>query len=324
MTLIDASATIDPEIVEGILEDGRFTLGERGPEPTLELLATMRAQPPRVPYDPIPPAGVVREERRVPGPPGAPEVPIRIYRPERPSSPALPAIVWMHGGGLVAGDWDQDQPILDELVSHAGCIGISVDYRLAPETPFPGPVDDCWAVLRHVHDAADELGVDRARLAVGGGSAGANLAAALALRARDEDIPLVHQHLVYPMLDDRQITESSRWDLLVVWPREMNAFAWRCYLGDRYGTDDVPAYAAPARARDLSGLAPAYIHVGGLDGFLHEDVDYAQRLTAAGVPVELHVFPNAPHGFEMVAPKARVSRTAHALHLAALTRVLTA
>src|SRR5690606_11143888 len=128
--------------------------------------------------------------------------------------------------------------------ARTGCVAVSVDYRLAPETPFPGPVDDCYAVLEHVRDAAGELGVDPARLAIGGSSAGAGLAAACALRARDEGLALVHQHLIYPMLDDRQRTPSSRWDLLVVWSREMNAFAWRCYLGDRYGTDDVPAYAA--------------------------------------------------------------------------------
>jgi acetyl esterase/lipase len=144
------------------------------------------------------------------------------------------------------------------------------------------------------------------------------------LRARDEGLALVHQHLIYPMLDDRQATPSSHWDLLAVWPRELNAFAWRCYLGDRHGGDDVPAYAAPARAVDLARLAPAYLHVGGLDGFLHEDVDYAARLLAAGVSVELHVLPRVPHGFESVAPAAAVSVAANALSDAALARVLSA
>jgi acetyl esterase/lipase len=158
---------------------------------------------------------------------------------------------------------------------------------------------------------------------VGGFSAGAGLAAACALRARDAGIPLVHQHLVYPMLDDRQATPSSRWDMLAIWSREMNAFAWRCYLGELSGSDRVPAYAAPARAEDLTGLAPAYIHVGSLDGFLHENVEYAARLAAADVPTELHVFPLVPHAFDVVAPDAPVTRTANALSESALARVLT-
>jgi acetyl esterase/lipase len=320
---MDASLDIDPEIVAGMLADGRFPIGEPGPPPTLDLVAIMRAAPPKEPYDPTPPAGVVREERRIPGAPGAPDVAVRVYRAAAAQAQPVPAIVWMHGGGLMLGSYDLDQPFLDALVASTGCVAVSVDYRLAPETPFPGPADDCFAALAWLRDAAGELGVDPQRLAIGGASAGACLAAACALRARDEGLALVHQHLIYPMLDDRQITPSSGWDLLAVWPRELNAFAWQAYLGDRYGTDDVPAYAAPARARDLTGLAPAYLHVGGLDGFLHEDLDYAARLLAAGVPVELHVLPRAPHGFDMVAPDATVTTTANALSGAALTRVLT-
>jgi acetyl esterase/lipase len=310
--IADASAPIDPEVVAGMLADGRFALGERGPLPTLDLLATMRETPP----------GVSREERRIPGPAGAPDVPVRIYRRAERTAHDVPGIVWMHGGGYVLGSYDLDQPFLDALVAATGCVAVSVEYRLAPETPFPGPVDDCFAALEHVRDAAGELGVDAARLAVGGASAGAGLAAACALRARDEGLALVHQHLIYPMIDDRQATPSSRWDLLAVWSREMNAFAWQCYLGDLYGTDDVPAYAAPARAQDLARLAPAYVHVGGLDGFLHEDVDYAARLLAAGVSTELHVLPLVPHGFDQVAPEAAVTATANALSDAALARVL--
>jgi acetyl esterase/lipase len=307
---------MDPEVVAGILEDGRFAIGERGPDPTLELLAEMRALPPKQPYDPTPPPGVAREERAMAG------VPVRVYRPaERPDG-AVAAIVWMHGGGLMLGTHDMDQPLLDGLVAATGCVAVSVEYRLAPEVAFPGPVDDCYAVLEVVRDTAAELGVDPARIAVGGASAGAGLAAACALRARDEGLALVHQHLIYPMLDDRQVTASSQWDLLAIWSREMNAFAWQCYLGPLHGGDDVPAYAAPARAEDLSGVAPAYIHVGGLDGFVHEDVDYAARLLAAGVSVELHVLPDVPHGFDMVAPEATVTRTANALSDAALARVL--
>jgi acetyl esterase/lipase len=200
---MDASATIDPEVVAGILADGRFAVGERGPEPTLELLAAMRAMPPKVPYDPVPPPGVVREERLVDG------VPIRIYRRAERAAHAVPGVVWIHGGGCILGSYDMDQPFLDALVAATGCVAVSVEYRLAPETPFPGPVDDCYAALEHLRDAAAQLGVDAARLVVGGTSAGACLAAACALRARDEGLALIHQHLIYPMLDDRQATVSS-------------------------------------------------------------------------------------------------------------------
>lgn len=310
---------MDPEVVAGIFADGRFTLGERGPEPTLELLAEMRATPPKEPYDPVPPAGVVREERLVSG---TPDVRVRIYRRAERATGDVAAIVWMHGGGLIAGSYDWDQPFLDALVLATGCVAVSVDYRLAPETPFPGALDDVFTVLEYVAGAAASLGVDPARLAVGGSSAGAGLAAACALRARDAGLPLVHQHLLYPMLDDRQVTASSQWDLLAIWPRELNAFAWRQYLGPLAGRDDLPAYAAPARAGDLAGVAPAYIHVGGLDGFVGENVEYAARLLAAGVSVELHVFPCVPHGFDLVAPEAAVTRRSTALSDAALARVL--
>ncbi|HEX5583009.1 alpha/beta hydrolase [Gaiella sp.] len=318
--MIDASVGIDPEIVAA-MEAAGMPPGIEGPPPSLELLEEMRAQPPRVPFDPAPAPGVHREERRVPGAAGTPDVPIRIHRPAEPVAAAA-GIVWLHGGGLVLASYDADAAFLDRLVAATGCVAVSVDYRLAPETPYPGAIDDAFGGLAFLHESADELGVDAARLVVGGFSAGGGLAAACALRARDEGIRLVHQHLIYAMLDDRQSTPSSRWDMLAGWPRELNTFAWRCYLGELYGTDDVPAYAAPARADDLVGLAPAYIHVGGLDGFVHENLDYASRLIDAGVPTELHVFPGAPHGFDFFAPEAALSINANAVSEAALSRVL--
>jgi acetyl esterase/lipase len=318
---MDATAHIDPEVFAAMLADGVVPTGDE-PAPSLELLETMRAEPLRIPYDPVPPPGVQRKELTVPGLDGAPDVPIRIYRRVGREVGDAAGLLWLHGGGYVLGTYDVDAPFLDPLVLATGCVAVSVEYRLAPETPYPGPVDDCFAALTFLSEHAEELGVDASRLAVGGFSAGAGLAAACALRARDQGLPLVHQHLVYPMLDDRQTTPSSLWEMLAVWPREMNAFAWRCYLGDLYGRDDVPALAAPARAGDLTGLAPAYMHVGTLDGFLHENVDYAARLIAAGVPTELHVFPLVPHAFEHVAPEASISRTANALSEAALVRVL--
>jgi acetyl esterase/lipase len=320
---LNASAQIDPEVVEAMVADG-MPPGIAGPPPSFELLETMRSQPLRIPYDARPAPGVRREELSIAAPEGAPDVAIRVYRSASGAAADAPGIVWLHGGGLVLGSYDMDAPFLDTLVARTGCVAVSVDYRLAPETPYPGALDDCFAALAFVYDHAGDLGVDGLRLAVGGFSAGAGLAAACALLARERGVPLVHQHLVYPMLDDRQTTPSSRWEMLAVWSREMNTFAWQCYLGELYGTDDVPAFAAPARADDLTGLAPAYVHVGSLDGFLHENIDYAARLISAGVPTELHVFPMVPHGFEHVAPEATITKTANALSEATLARVLAA
>ena len=179
---------------------------------------------------------------------------------------------------------------------------MSVQYRLAPETPYPGPLDDCYAGLAWVHQHADELGVDPDRIGIGGQSAGGGLAAGLALLARDRgEVPVAFQLLIYPMLDDRQITPSSGWPD-PIWPPSANTYGWTAYLGDRKGGPDVEPYAAPARATDLAGLPPTLIAVGAIDGFSDEDIDYAVRLRHAGVPVDLHVYAGAPHGFEGLAP----------------------
>ena len=162
---------------------------------------------------------------------------------------------------------------------------MSVDYRLAPETPYPGPLEDCYRGLVWTYEHADELGIDPERIGIMGVSAGGGLAAALALLARDRgEVPVAFQLLDSPMLDDRQRTPSSRQDGLAVWSRGSNTFGWKSYLGDLYGRDDVPATAAPARATDLSGLPPAFVSVGAVDGFRDEDIDYALRLNQAGVP----------------------------------------
>lgn len=319
--MVDASTQIDPEVAEAMVADGLAPTAA-GPPPSLELLETMRSQPPRIPYDDRPAPDVYREAFNVPGPDGAPDVAIRIYRRTSRAAGRVPGIVWLHGGGYVLGSYDMDAPFLDALVARTGCVAVSVEYRLAPETPYPGPLEDCFAALAFLYGCAHELEVDASRLAVGGFSAGAGLAAACALLARDRGVPLVHQHLIYPMLDHRQTTPSSRWDNLALWSREMNAFAWRCYLGDLFDGESVPGYASPSRAGDLTGLAPAYIHVGSLDGFLHENIDFAARLISAGVPTELHVLPMVPHGFDQVAPEATVTKTANALSQAALARVL--
>jgi acetyl esterase/lipase len=176
------------------------------------------------------------------------------------------------------------------------CIGVSVDYRLAPETPYPGPLEDCYAGLRCTFEHADRLGIDAGRIGVIGSSAGGGLAASLAILARDRgELPLAFQVLECPMIDDRQITSSSRRAGLPIWSREENEYGWRSYLGELYG-GDVGPYAAAARADDLAGLPPTIVVVGTADGFRDEDIDYAVRLNQAGVPTDLHVLAGVPHG----------------------------
>jgi acetyl esterase/lipase len=225
---------------------------------------------------------------------------VRVHRPKGVDA-TLPCIYSVHGGGYVLGSYEMDDVRFDDYVPRFPCVGVSVEYRLAPETPYPGPLDDCYAGLVWTFDHADEFGIDRTRIGVFGASAGGGLSAAVALLARDRgEVSLAFQLLECPMLDDRQITPSSRHDGLPMWSRESNAFGWRSYLGDRYG-GDVPAYAAPSRATELAGLPPALVIVGGADGFRDEDIDYALRLNQAGVPAELHVLPGGPHGVQFFA-----------------------
>ena len=175
--------------------------------------------------------------------------------------------------------------------------------------PYPAPLEDCYAGLTWVHQHASELDIDTGHLGIGGASSGAGLAAGLALLTRDRGrIPLAFQLLIYPMIDDRQVTSSSQWEV-PVWPPSANALGWSAYLGEAYG-GDVPMYAAAARATDLTNLPPALVVVGGVDGFVDEDVDFARRLNAAGIPTELHMYPGAVHGFDGMAATAAVAQRA--------------
>ena len=185
---------------------------------------------------------------------------------------------------------------------NTGCVILSTNYRLAPEAPFPAPVEDCYASLKWLVENSENLGIDKSHIAIGGGSAGGGLAAGLVIMTRDRgEIDIAFQLLIYPMLDDRNITPSS-YNITDkrTWDREKNIYAWKAYLGDSAKDGNVSPYAAAARAEDLSGLPPAYIAVGELDLFLDESIEYAQRLLQAGVRTELHVYPGATHGFDSV------------------------
>jgi acetyl esterase/lipase len=262
--------------------------------PTMDAqhMAQMRTSPlPR----PALSEAVERTDHVVPGDPG---VAIRVHRPQGVGD-ALPCLYTMHGGGYVVGSYAMDDARFDVMCPRLQIAGVSLDYRLAPDTPYPGSLEDCYRGLVWVHQHAEEIGIDPAHIGVGGTSAGGGLAAALALLARDRgEVPVAFQLLDCPMIDDRQITHSSRLDGLPVWSRESNTYGWRSYLGDQYGAPDLPYTAAAARCHDLSGLPPTFVSVGAVDGFLDEDVDYAMRLNHAGVPTELHVYPGACHGYQ--------------------------
>ncbi len=269
------------------------------------------------------PPGVTVEDHVAPGADGGPEVPVRLYRPKSAPTPTA-AFYWIHGGGMVGGTVASTDGYCAWIAEELGILVASVDYRLAPEHPYPAPLDDCEAGLRWLDQQADDLGVDRTRVGLGGGSAGAGLAAGLALLARDRgEIALAYQHLVYPMLDDRNETASSHAILdSRVWNRTCNHVGWNAYLGGLAGSSDVEVYAAPARATDVSGLPPTYICVGTLDLFLDEDIEYVRRLLAAGVPTELHVHPGAFHGSPGTVPGSALSRRWRQDELASIRRAL--
>ena len=226
---------------------------------------------------------------------------VRVHRSVGQEGTA-PCVYSIHGGGYILGSYDMDDAKFDRWCPEYGIVGVSVEYRLSPETAYPGPLEDCYAGLKWTFDNAAEIGIDPNKIGITGVSAGGGLCAALALLARDRgEVPLQFQLLDCPMIDDRQITPSSQLDDLLIWNKNSNAFGWQSYLGGLYGADDVPYTAAPARAGDLSGLPEAYVCVGGADGFRDEDITYAMRLYGAGVPTELHVYPGAPHGVALFA-----------------------
>ena len=269
------------------------------------------------------PAGVSLEDRFAPGAEGAPDVPVRLYRPANLATNG-PALYWIHGGGMVMGSVEMNDAYCAGIADRLNVLVASVEYRLAPEHPFPAPLDDCYAGLVWFAGSAGELGIDRERIVIGGASAGGGLAAGLALLARDRgQVRPSFQLLVYPMLDDRNVTNSSHTITDArLWNRDANLVGWNAYLAGAAGSDGVSHYAAPARATDLRGLPPAYINVGTLDLFVDEDIAYAQALIAAEVPVELHVYPGVFHGSPNLVAAAPVSVRWAADEMAALERAL--
>jgi acetyl esterase/lipase len=267
----------------------------------------------------------VRQEL-VPGPPGAPPVKVLVINADGVDR-LRPAVLFMHGGGYIGGSVGRELFRMQDAARALDCVVVSVDYRVAPETPFPGPRDDCYAALEWLRDNAESLGVEGSRIALLGESAGGGLAAQLSLLARDRgDVSILAQVLVYPMLDDRTDTADTVPAHIgtFVWTRASNRFGWKCYLGAEPGGAHVPPGAVPARERDLTGLPPTWIGVGGLDLFVTENIAFAERLMRAGVSTELRVVPGAYHGFNRSAPDAAVSKSFDAGWTEALARYFAA
>ena len=262
---------------------------------------------------------VTIEERHIPGPEG--DIGVVIYQPPTPAPRG--ALLWIHGGGYIVGSGRND-PHGIGFAEHAGCTVVSVDYRLAPESPHPAAISDCFGALGWLAENTGALGVDPSRIAIGGASAGGGLTAALALYNRDHGGPdLAFQLLIYPMIDDRHDTPSGHEiRRQTVWNRELSLKAWKMYLGAEYGSDSVSPYAAAARASDLGGLPPALVTVGMLDLFRDENIKYAQRLMAAGVPTALQVYPGMYHGAEMSVMDAAVSKRMRTAYRDALRRAI--
>lgn len=295
----DPYSLVDPEFLPALKQFPASDL-------SAELVHKFR-QSPAMP--PLPDPAPQPVERHIPGPPGAPEVRLWVVDPA-PSETSKPVLLHMHGGGFMMPDpWLL--PRLQGIATDCHCVVVSVDYRLAPETRYPGSLEDNYAALKWVHAHAAELGVDRSRIAVGGESAGGGHAASLAIHARDRnEVAIVFQLLIYPGLDDR--TGSTRPAPPAVghfmWNASANRLAWSSLLGVPAGSSRVRAAAVPARVASVAGLPPAWIGVGSLDLFVEEDMEYARRLVHAGVATELQVVPGAFHGFDLVVPDAEASK----------------
>ncbi|WP_421858639.1 alpha/beta hydrolase [Oricola sp.] len=230
---------------------------------------------------------------------------VYVYRPSAPKADPAPAILYIHGGGYVVGTAGQMHGYCHDMADKSGAVVVSVEYRLAPDTPFPGPLEDCHDALSWTHARAADLGIDPDRISIMGHSAGGGLCAALALYARDRgEMPVRAQFPIYPMLDHRTATTAAPVNNLAtgefVWGRQTNRYGWASYRGG-YGLDDARiGHFSPTHAAALAGLPPAFMIVGALDLFLEEDADYALRLTRERVPVEFIIYPGAIHGFDNV------------------------
>ncbi|KAJ5935084.1 hypothetical protein N7466_004631 [Penicillium verhagenii] len=279
--------------------------------PALHDIATRRAMTAAmtIPLPPIPDSleRLVHHVQRADGY----EVTVLHFRQRRQAgAEGDPAILHIHGGGYFSLSAEQCSVPHIKTVSSTGVQILTVDYRLAPEHPYPTPLNDCWTVLKWLHANTSQLGINPSRIAVMGESAGGGLAAALTLMARDKALspPIAKQILVYPMLDDR--TNTNHAGQLTFWDEVDNKTGWTAYVGPDAGSENVDAYAAPARVESVEDLPPLYLDCGQLDIFVHEGLEYVRRFVAANIPTECHLYPGVPHGFEAFAPSISLTKQA--------------
>jgi acetyl esterase/lipase len=296
---------LDPEIGRQWEGVRRLLYGPEGPRLHAGNLAAAREARQRLGRTLAALPGVHHRDIQVPTASGSVTLAVFTYGEV---SPDAPLVYWIHGGGMVLGDRFGVEETYPFMVA-TGAVVVSPEYRLAPEWPAPAPLDDCYDGLMYVLQHPHEVGVTSPRVVLGGTSAGGGLAAAAALRCRDESGPaLMGLFLNCPMLDDRMTSDSSRqFDNSILWTRAMNEFGWQSLLGEKWMTEAITSYDAPARAESLANLPPTFIEVGSADLFRDEDVHFAQRIWSAGGDAELHVWPGAIHGFDVIAPKAAVS-----------------
>lgn len=302
-------ALIDPELRELLIpiKAQLEAIGIKGFN--TETIALMRQLMSR--GEDLPAGEPLVEKRFVPGINGAPDICVFVIGAAEQTGKSRPAILHMHGGGYVIGNAISALPRFQQLARDNDCVIVSVEYRLAPETPFPGSLDDNYAALQWLHTNAQALGVDRTRISVMGESAGGGHAAMLAIAARDRgEIRLHHQILIYPMLDDRSgnVTPNKPWVGQHIWTAQDNHFGWSSLLGVPAGSASVPVGSVPARVENLKGLPTAFIAVGSLDLFVDEDIEYARRLLDAGVPTDLVVVAGAFHGFDGLAQQSAIAQ----------------
>lgn len=251
---------------------------------------------------------VTIETLEIPRPPGSP-LSVRVFRPENPPA-ASSCLMWFHPGGQVLGTANDEDGYLAGIAAQIGCVVASVDYRLAPENPAPAAAEDGYLAYHHLVEHARDLGLNPEAVGIAGASGGGAIAATTAIMIRDRGVkqPLFLS-LSYAMLDDRNTSASSHAITDIgIWDRKTNILAWRAVLGDRADGADVPAYCAPARARNLQGLPPTFVAAAEFDVFRDEDLDFAARLAAAAVPVEVHLYKGAFHSWDRFAPHTDIAQ----------------
>ena len=256
--------------------------------------------------------GLDCSERHIPSLDPGVDVRIRVYRSKTRKDERVPGVVFLHGGGYAIGAPEQNGALYETLIGLRDCVVVAPDYRKSLDAPYPAAVHDSYATLLWLHQNAAELGVREDQLIVMGQSAGGGLTAAVTLMARDRgEVPVAFQLPLYPMIDDRNETESARDNDAPVWSEKHNRLAWRLYLGGLSG-DDVPTYAAPARETSYAGLPPTATFVGSLDPFRDETIQYVENLRAAGVDVEFRLYEGCYHGFDGIRADSKVGREANA------------